>query len=93
MPAGRCDWWRPSCPAQRPLRRTPRAPPKPSTCFLDQAGQQACPTVLAPAELVPPATMQGLRPAAADALRAFQEQAIDTVLTRYDLPEPIGPRC
>ena len=25
-------------------------------------GQVACPTVLAPAELVPPATMQGLRP-------------------------------
>ena len=58
---------------------------QPSQCFLDTQGQVSCPTVLAPAELVPPATMTGLRPDAADALRAMQEQAIDNVIAGHEL--------
>lgn len=57
-----------------------------TSCFLDAAGT-ACPTVPAPAALVPPQTMTGLQPAARDALQAFSDQAIASVLTRYGLPE------
>ena len=60
---------------------------QPSQCFLGTQGQVACPTVLAPAELVPPATMQGASPAAADALRAMQEQAIQGVIESHGLSE------
>ena len=54
-------------------------------CFVDQSGQVTCPH-FAPADLIPPETLQGVAPATREALRQMEEQAVDEVLAAHGLP-------
>ena len=67
-----------------PLTVTAQAVEPAPTCFLDGSGL-ACPTVHAPARLISPRVLSGVSPAIADAMRAFEDQAVDAVLTDHDL--------
>ena len=58
-----------------------------SICWLDIAGTEACPPVFAPAGIISPRALSGVTPAAADALRLFEDQAIVAVLTDHGLRE------
>ncbi len=59
--------------------------PLPDTCWLEGSNVE-CPPVFGPPDLIPPKTMEGLLPEAADALRTMEDQAVADVLTEHDLP-------
>jgi hypothetical protein len=54
-------------------------------CFVDTTGDQACPPVYAPADLISPRLLSGVSPRIADAMRAFESQAIANVLADHYL--------
>ena len=55
-------------------------------CIIDGANELVCPPIFSQPDLLNPAELETATPEQADALRAFQDQALNNLLTNHQLP-------